>query len=96
MSFESKIESDIDISLLLGPEDPWQLILLNDDVTTFDHVVNTLVRFLDIPTGRAEHFAMEAHTTGRSIVKDGTKEAMLSLAEKILNAHIGVSVEKPA
>ena len=46
-----------------------QVILFNDDVNTFDHVVMSLMSVFGHPEPLAEAIALEAHTTGRAIAE---------------------------
>jgi ATP-dependent Clp protease adaptor protein ClpS len=96
MSTAMDLDIATEFAAMLGVEDPWQLILWNDDVNTFDHVVATLTRVLQIPVGRAEHLAQEAHLQGRSIACDGEQDKMQSLAQALGDNGITASVEKPA
>ena len=53
----------------------WNVIVLNDDHNTFDHVAHALARTIPgvtLPGGYA--FADRIHTTGRAVVWTGLKE----------------------
>jgi ATP-dependent Clp protease adaptor protein ClpS len=86
--------TEIDMNLMMGPQDPWQLILWNDNVNTFDHVTSTLTQVLNIPAGRAVTLALDAHITGKATLTDGEHEAMLQLAHTLGSAQLSVSVEQ--
>lgn len=62
-----------------------QVILFNDDINTFDHVIAALMSVFGHPEPLAENIAYEAHTTGRAIAEveprpDAEKHAAALLA----------------
>ncbi len=50
---------------------PWSLILYNDDIHTFDEVVNQLIKALKCDQHTAEELTMAAHLDGSTIVFEG-------------------------
>lgn len=48
-----------------------QLILWNDDVNTFEHVIYCLVKYLDYSSAQAEKIAWTIHTKGKCAVLEG-------------------------
>jgi ATP-dependent Clp protease adaptor protein ClpS len=55
------------------------LILYNDDVNTFDHVIKSLVEVCGHDKYQAEQCAMLTHFKGRCDIKTGSKELLLSM-----------------
>lgn len=47
---------------------PYRVIIHNDDVTTFEFVINILVLVFELSFVRATHIAFETHYTGASYV----------------------------
>ena len=43
----------------------YEIILHNDDVNTFDHVINCLIRYCDHPLEQAEQCAYIVHYRGK-------------------------------
>lgn len=68
------------------------LILYNDDVNTFDHVIHCLVTICDMELLAAEQCAYIVHYGGKCAVKHGSYEDLeprcLTLLEKGLSAKI--------
>jgi ATP-dependent Clp protease adaptor protein ClpS len=53
----------------------YRVIVLNDDVNTFDHVVESLVRVLPgMGEKKAWKIAIHIHTTGSAVVWSGPQE----------------------
>ena len=55
-------------------DDPWRVILFNDDVHTFDDVIYQIVVATSCPVNRASALAWQVHTTGKAAVFDGRFE----------------------
>ena len=55
-------------------DQPWHLILYNDEVHTFDEVINQLVKALKCPIQKAKFFAIKAHNEGKATVYKGSFE----------------------
>ena len=54
----------------------WRVIVRNDDHNTFEHVANTLARFIPgISVSRGMEIANVIHSAGRAIVYSGHQEA---------------------
>jgi ATP-dependent Clp protease adaptor protein ClpS len=66
---------------------PYHVILENDDYHTIEFVVDVLRKVLGCPVERAVQFALQAHTTGRSIIWTGTKEVAELKVEQIRSFH---------
>jgi ATP-dependent Clp protease adaptor protein ClpS len=66
---------------------PYHVILENDDYHTIEFVVDVLRKVLGCPLERAAQFALQAHTTGRSIIWTGTKEVAELKVEQVRSFH---------
>lgn len=70
-----------------------RLILWNDEVNTFDHVINCLMRHLQYSETQAEQIAWKVHTEGKCAVLEGSFTEM-EVYRKILKSEgLTVSVE---
>jgi len=67
------------------------LVLFDDNVNTFDHVIDLLVKVCDHDAIQAEQCAMLVHYTGKCVVKKGEFKE-LSIMGEIL-ADSGLTVE---
>tara|TARA_B100001057_G_scaffold422110_1_gene443434 strand:+ start:735 stop:1010 length:276 start_codon:yes stop_codon:yes gene_type:complete len=69
-----------------------QIILYNDDINTFDHVINTLIDSCDHSPLQAEQCTLIVHYKGKCSVKSGTlfdlKPRLKKLKEANLTAEI--------
>ena len=72
----------------------YQLVLYNDDVNTFEHVVACLVTVLRQPKQLAEHLAKQAHENGREVIEVGSRDDMIVYKQKLQTLRLTVEVEK--
>ncbi|RKD12330.1 Clp protease ClpS [Pelobium manganitolerans] len=70
-----------------------RLILWNDEVNTFDHVIHCLMKYLDYSENQAEKIAWTVHNEGKCAVLEGSFTEM-EIYRKILKQEgLTVSVE---
>jgi ATP-dependent Clp protease adaptor protein ClpS len=89
--------TDIDILALEDVEtqtvNPYQLIVWNDDVNTFEWVIETLVDICGHTYEQAEQCAYIIHFNGKYAVKEGTYENLRPKCDAILDRGINATVE---
>jgi len=68
-----------------------QIILYNDDVNTFDHVIEMLVKYCKHNVVQAEQCAYLVHYKGRCIVKNGKYNLLAPISSAL--AENGLTVE---
>jgi|SRR3954470_11934787 len=79
--------------LLTRHKFPYQLIVWNDEVNTFDWVIETLVEVCKHSTEQAEQCAMLIHTQGKYAVKNGNYEELKPMCDAITERGIGATIE---
>lgn len=52
-------------------DEPWRVILYNDEIHTFDEVIFQLIKATGCTTERAEQLAWTVHTAGKANVYEG-------------------------
>lgn len=62
-------EQDLDEETLI--RDPAKVILFNDEIHTFEEVIDQLIKAIRCSSQQAEAFAWEVHTTGKAVVYSG-------------------------
>jgi ATP-dependent Clp protease adaptor protein ClpS len=73
--------------------DPYQLIVWNDDVNTFEWVIETLVEVCGHSYEQAEQCAYIIHFNGKYAVKKGSYEHLRPKCDAILERGINATVE---
>ncbi|MDB9881605.1 ATP-dependent Clp protease adaptor ClpS [Bacteroidia bacterium] len=90
MMWNAKTEELEDVSTLLDVDTGSVIVLYNDDVNTFDHVIHCLVKYCKHTSQQAEQCAMLVHYKGKCAVKTGSEIELLpictALTEKGLSA----------
>ena len=56
-----------------------ELILYNDDLNTFEHVIQTLIMVCDFEPNQAEQCALIAHLKGNCTIKSGESRSLKSI-----------------
>jgi ATP-dependent Clp protease adaptor protein ClpS len=70
-----------------------EIVLYNDDVNTFDHVINCLVRICKHTSEQAEQCAIIVHYTGKCAVKTGSLEELKPQCLRLLDAGLSAVIE---
>ena len=68
------------------------LIVFNDEVNTFDFVINTLMNICGHTAEQAEQCTMLIHYKGKCCVKNGSYETLEPLCTKILDKGLSASI----
>jgi ATP-dependent Clp protease adaptor protein ClpS len=75
-------------------DQPWNLIIWNDEVNTFEWVIETLVEVCGHGYEQAEQCAMLIHTQGKYAVKRGSFEELEPLCTAVTDRGIGATIEE--
>jgi ATP-dependent Clp protease adaptor protein ClpS len=81
--------SDVSIEDLLGSS----LVVHNDDVNTFEWVIECLCSYLKHSREQAEQCAWLIHTKGKCKVKSGTKEELEHYKDALLDSGLSATIE---
>ena len=69
-----------------------ELVLFNDDVNTFDHVIATLIHVCDHTPEQAEQCSLIVHYNGKCTVKTGPYEDLRPRCSKLLDAGLSAEI----
>ena len=70
-----------------------KIILFNDDVKTFDHVIEMLVTICDHEPLQAEQCAILVHYTGKCEVKTGELSELIPKCSALLEAGLSAEIQ---
>ena len=73
-------------------QDEKELILFNDEVNTFDFVIETLIEVCGHDAYQAEQCALTAHFNGRCGIKSGSFDALKPVYDEMTNRELTVSI----
>lgn len=88
---QEKTESQNAVEELV--DDGCHLILFNDDVNTFDHVIETLVRVCQHTYEQAEQCAIIVHFKGKCDVKSGSYQKLEPMCTALLDAGLSAEIQ---
>ena len=69
-----------------------EIIVYNDDVNTFDHVIETLIRVCNHTAEQAEQCAILVHYKGKCTVKTGTLDELKPQCTQLLEAGLSAEI----
>jgi len=70
----------------------YEIILFNDDVNTFDYVINKLVTICGQTIEQAEQCTYIVHYSGKCSVKTGTFEKLKPMCLKLLDSGLTAEI----
>ena len=91
MSTKEKIQEEVDVLEDISNNN--EIVLYNDDVNTFDHVIETLIRVCEHTSEQAEQCAILVHYKGRCTVKTGSYEDLKPQCSSLLEAGLSAEIE---
>tara|TARA_R110002049_G_scaffold308233_1_gene511430 strand:+ start:1609 stop:1890 length:282 start_codon:yes stop_codon:yes gene_type:complete len=65
-----------------------EIVLYNDDVNTFDHVIDCLVNYCGHDLVQAEQCSHIVHYKGKCSVKRGPKEKLIPIKNALVDQHL--------
>ena len=90
---ENKPHSHEETDVLTELESPCSLIVWNDEVNTFDWVIETLVAVCGHSAEQAEQCAYIIHYQGKYAVKNGSYDDLKPQCDAITERGIGATIE---
>ncbi|MGQ2983979.1 ATP-dependent Clp protease adaptor ClpS [Flavobacterium sp.] len=69
-----------------------EIVLYNDDVNTFDHVINTLVKVCRHTAEQAEQCSLIVHYNGKCTVKTGEYNDLEPQCTQLLEAGLSAEI----
>lgn len=90
MKFQEKAKEE-----LLLEEDTLkqnEIVLFNDDVNSFDHVIDTLIYACDHTPEQAEQCSIIVHYKGKCTVKTGPYDDLKPRCSKLLEAGLSAEI----
>lgn len=90
MSIKRKIQEDVDV--LEKEVNQNEIVLFNDDVNTFDFVINCLIEICDHTAEQAEQCALLVHYKGKCAVKTGEYNELKPRCTQLLTRGLSAEI----
>lgn len=87
---------EIDHDVLTAEQFPYHLVMWNDEVNTFDWVIQTLVEVCGHTEEQAEQCSLIIHFKGKCAVKNGDYDTLKPMCDAITERGIGATIEMMA
>ena len=90
MNTIEKIQEDV--AVLEAVDINNEIVLFNDDVNTFDHVIETLIKVCEHTAEQAEQCAILVHYKGKCTVKTGSFDELKPKCSSLLEAGLSAEI----
>ena len=90
MSTIEKAQEEVLVAETVGVNN--EIVLHNDNVNTFDHVIDTLIRVCNHEELQAEQCALLVHYKGRCTVKTGSFDELKPQCSALLDAGLSAEI----
>jgi len=90
MSTKEKIKEEVEVLVEEGHLN--EIVLFNDEVNTFDHVIETLVHVCKHSYEQAEQCSLLVHYKGKCTVKTGVYEELEPQCSQLLKAGLSAEI----
>jgi len=90
----SEIQTDTSIEELLKESlgDSHEIVLFNDDVNTFDHVIECLVKYCSHSPMQAEQCSYIVHYNGKCSVKKGALQKLRPINQALIDQKLRAKI----
>ncbi|MFT3908175.1 MAG: ATP-dependent Clp protease adaptor ClpS [Ferruginibacter sp.] len=92
-SYNPALQPDEDQETLTIEQHPYSLVVWNDEVNTFEWVIETLIEICKHSQEQAEQCAFLIHNKGKYAVKNGSYETLKPQCDAITDRAIGATLE---
>jgi ATP-dependent Clp protease adaptor protein ClpS len=89
----SHTQKQLETDVLTELQEPCHLVVWNDEVNTFEWVIETLMEICEHSYEQAEQCAWIIHTKGKYAVKNGEYDVLKPMCDAITERGIGATVE---
>jgi ATP-dependent Clp protease adaptor protein ClpS len=90
MSNQHQYDEDLVLDKLLNSNN--SILLYNDEVNTFDHVIDSLCKYCDHDSVQAEQCAWIVHNNGKCLVKSGAYDDLLPICNALKDNGLSAQI----
>jgi ATP-dependent Clp protease adaptor protein ClpS len=87
------VKEEKELELLDAVDDGLKVVLYNDDVNTFDWVIECLCELCEHDEIQAEQCAVLVHYKGKAVVKTGEEDKMRIICQALCDRGLSAVVE---
>lgn len=90
MSTKEKIQEKVLVEEAISFDN--EIVMYNDDVNTFDHVIDTLIKVCKHTSEQAEQCSLIVHYKGKCTVKTGSMNELKDQCSQLLEAGLSAEI----
>jgi ATP-dependent Clp protease adaptor protein ClpS len=87
------VKEEKEVDVLDAVDEGLKVVLYNDDVNTFDWVIECLCELCEHDEIQAEQCAVLVHYKGKAVVKTGEEDKMKSICQALCDRGLSAVVE---
>jgi len=91
--FQTETNDDSIFEDSIGIATPFNLILYNDEIHSFDEVIVQLIKAIHCSPNQAESIAWEVHTKGKALVYEGEMAECLKVSGILEEIGLNTQIE---
>ena len=89
----SNTEAEEKVDILQDIVGGYALIIFNDDVNTFDYVIDCLMAYCEHTPEQAEQCSLIIHHKGKCAVKHGSSKSLTPICEALCDKGLSATLE---
>jgi len=95
MSAKPEWEQETDVLTEIADDvgEPAQIVVWNDDVNSFEWVIECFVKILSHTFEQAEQLSIIIHTKGKAIVKSGPRDVLKPMCEALQERGLSAEMD---
>lgn len=93
MQEETIIKEEIEELVKQSLDNQKKLVLYNDDVNSFEHVIECLTKYAKHTPNQAEQCSLIVHYKGACDIKNGSFDDLLPIYSALLDNKLNVKIE---
>lgn len=93
MIYNTKVEEQEEVLTSVENLANYGIVLYNDDVNTFDHVIECLIKYCKHDAVQAEQCSLLVHYKGKCVVKNGSVEELIPISDALCKEGLSALVE---
>lgn len=90
--FEPKVDEEVQV--LEDQDTEKNLVILNDDFNTFQHVIISLMQICQLSIEKATEVTMKVHSEGSCVAKNGSYKELKPMKEALNERGIDATIEE--
>ena len=94
VTMQSQHQSEESVLELTTTQAAARLVVYNDDVNTFDWVIESFIKVCKHTTIQAEQLSYIVHFNGKATVKSGDKDELIPQKDALLERGISATIEQ--